>query len=315
MQRMYTNFIALRSVKIGSALTLLLAISSVIACSTSQFSGQSGNSRTVNVGKDPSDAVCTKGTAHKSNKKNLGLNGISSNCSIEANGDQARLGVYAVVLTTPAPCDFKLPSVTISSSGLFGGNSVKVPIGTYWSGLTGTKAHSFALTGTPANAPIIDNGFILIQPDGKSYLLADAGMALPLLPTHQSAGEIASQVSQSLGFGPTELLQPDPGSPSDNYATATVFKAGSVIAIYDDTPDMNGAIEVETLVSDAIPAEEEDDKNLTDKDNPDDNTADKRLGASESENQTDEKISKKKDGISEANDKLKSSDKTATECL
>ena len=50
-----------------------------------------------------------------------------------------------------------------------------------------------------------------------------------------------------MGFGATELLQPSPGSASDNYASGTIFKKGSVIAIYDDTPDMAGSIDVKGL--------------------------------------------------------------------
>lgn len=287
----------------GSSAVLAIAV----ACSSSSFSGQGNTGPIKGSANGQPHAACSKKNATNPSKKSLGLNGSSASCTIDPNGDQARLGVYAVVLTYPAPCDFKLPTVTISSSGLFGGDSVKVPVGTYWSGLTGTTAHSFGLTGAPANAPRIDNGFLLIQPDGKSYLLADGGMALPMMPTHQSASDIANQVSQSLGFGPTELLKPDPGSETDNYATATVFKAGSVIAIYDDTPDMNGAIKVESLVSDAIPAEDEDGQDFAD-----DNTTNKDGGSSEAEDESKNKGpgSKKKKGSSETSNKTESSDKS-----
>ena len=60
-------------------------------------------------------------------------------------------------------------------------------------------------------------------------------------------------ISHTLGFGDTTLLQPSPGSAADNYATATEFLAGSVIAQYDDTPDMAGSIDVHALVSNVKP--------------------------------------------------------------
>lgn len=86
-----------------------------------------------------------------------------------------------------------------------------------------------------------------MQPDGISYLLVDAGLAR----SGKAAQVIASEISQSLGFGPTTLKQPSPGSAADKHATATLFKKGSVIALYDDTPDMSGSIDVNALVDTA----------------------------------------------------------------
>ena len=100
---------------------------------------------------------------------------------------------------------------------------------------------------------MIDNGFILIQPDGKSYLLVEAGVAQPALRIYSTAAAIASMQSKTLGYGETTtLLQPIAGSASDNFATSTLFKKGSVIAIYDDTPDMGGNIDVTALVQSAV---------------------------------------------------------------
>jgi hypothetical protein len=191
-------------------------------------------------------------------------------CKIISNGQDPSLGVYAVVLTQPAPCDFKLPRVTVSGGllgGLLGGGSIQVPVGSYWSGGFGADgvAHSFSLVGEPSGAPRIDNGFLLVQPDNKTYLLVDAGSARPDSRQYQSASDIANQLSQSLGWGSTTLLQPDPGSEADDYATATVFKKGSVIAIYDDTPDMAGHIEVEALLTDVKPEPSKDDDDSTGK--------------------------------------------------
>ena len=101
---------------------------------------------------------------------------------------------------------------------------------------------------------MIDNGFILIQPDGKSYLLVDAGVAQPANRNYKTAAAIASLQSKTLEYGETTtLLQPIAGSASDNFATSTVFKKGSVIAIYDDTPDMGGSIDVTALVESVVP--------------------------------------------------------------
>jgi hypothetical protein len=182
-------------------------------------------------------------------------------CKLESNGKQPAGGVYSVVLTKPAPCDFKLPTVTISNPLLAIGGPLEVAIGSYWEhkdsrdalpdGVLGI-AHSFPLIPTPAGAPVIDNGFILVQPDNKSYLLVDGGAALPDSREFRSAATIANLISQTLGFGKTTLLQPQAGSASDNYASATVFKAGSVVAMYDDTPDMSGLINVEALISSTI---------------------------------------------------------------
>jgi hypothetical protein len=190
----------------------------------------------------------------------LGASGASNstNCAIEASGNQPRVGLHAVILTKPAPCDFKMPTVTVGRTPTETG---VVPIGTYWeyawpgAPTTGWKrAHTFAVT---AKAPKttnginigLDNGYLLVQPDGVTYLLVDAGVANPANPAYKDAATIANDLSRSLNFGNTTLKQPVAGSAADNYATATVFKKGSVIAIYDDTPDMAGVIDVKALIN------------------------------------------------------------------
>lgn len=229
------------------------------------------DSKTADVDEDEGNNDCPESTAL--------TDPAPVDCKISANGKQAVHGVYAVVLTDPAPCDFRLPAVTISGSGMSmpgfgpgsafpgvsGGGSLKISIGTYWnalgasgsfgtgfSGGRGGVAHDFPLVDKPAGAPLIDNGFILVQPNHKSYLLVDGGMARTAADSQKTAA-IASQISQTQGFGDTTLMQPAAGSESDDFASATVFKAGSVIALYDDTPDMNGSIDVEALVAAAKP--------------------------------------------------------------
>ena len=137
-------------------------------------------------------------------------------CKILPSGKQASHGVYAVILTQPAPCDFKMPTVKIGWSL----HNITVPTGTYWR--EGEVAHTFPLGPMPRGPNWtmgnIDNGFIMIQPDGKSYLLADAGRAFPTRADYRSAETIANDVSQTLGFGATKLLQPDPNG--------TIFKKG-----------------------------------------------------------------------------------------
>lgn len=184
-----------------------------------------------------------------------------ANCGIQSNGQQAVPGNWAAILTNPAPCDFRLPTVGITD--LESGFSARIPIGSYWSwdqndsamalaqSFGGDIAHPFNLN---SNYNIrIDNGFILIQPDNKSYLLVDAGQARPNSQQYLSAGAIASNLSQALGFGSTTLMQPSAGMAGDNFAGSTVFKKGSVIALYDDTPDMHGSVDVNSLIAVSVP--------------------------------------------------------------
>lgn len=182
-----------------------------------------------------------------------------SNCAIELSGEQPHSGVYAVILTKPAPCDFKLPQVKVGSGAQ---RTVEIPIGTYWNrSSTPQTAHPFpttavapqyaSTTSIPGSAVSLDNGFILVGPDNKSYLLVDGGSARPTAANYHSAEVTAKALSQSLGLGDTSLLQPSPGSSADNFASTTLFKKGSIIAIYDDTPDMSGFIDVNSLIASA----------------------------------------------------------------
>ena len=184
-----------------------------------------------------------------------------STCNITSNGEQPKSGVHAVILTKPAPCDFRLPKVTVSGGVAVADAKapISVPIGTYWltpppCGETPgcVAAHKLPLVDRPAGAPGLDNGFVLIQPDGNSFLLVDAGIAeQPGYPGFQDLDTIANQVSQTLGFGATKVQQPKPGAADKGFSDGTLFKKGSVIAIYDDTPDMGGVIDVEALVKDS----------------------------------------------------------------
>jgi hypothetical protein len=145
-----------------------------------------------------------------------------------------------------------MPKVTIRGAhGRLGvyANTVDVLTGTYWMSILDNKslgeaAHDYPLA---KEAPkdsnggemlIIDNGIMLVQPDHKSYLLIDGGCARPKDSEYHSASTVAKAISQSMGFGDTELLQPSPGIASDNFASGTIFKTGSVIAIYNDTPQL-----------------------------------------------------------------------------
>lgn len=64
--------------------------------------------------------------------------------------------------------------------------------------------------------------------------------------------EIANEISLTMNFGPTSLRAQSSGPPRDNFASATVFKKGSVIAIYDDTPDMAVSIDVMAVVNNMV---------------------------------------------------------------
>jgi hypothetical protein len=114
---------------------------------------------------------------------------------------------------------------------------------------------------------LIDNGFMMYTPDG-TYLMLDAGTSVAGNPQFGS-GIYASKIAKdgedsydaAYGFGkagsplsqgqtykhtdpadPTKslLLQPTPN---------TVFPRGSVLVIYDDSPDMTGQINYKDLVS------------------------------------------------------------------
>ena len=173
-------------------------------------------------------------------------------CKIEPSGNQPRTGLYSVILTKPAPCDFKLPTVRVSRDDFLKGKYLDIEIGTYWQHAPSPEfsaAHQFPLGPPPKPSIALDNGFIMVQPDGISYLLVDAGIAMRNDPGYRDAKSIANDVSRTLGFGNTTLLKPSPGSASDDYATTTMFKKGSVLIIYDDTPDMAGSIDVDALVS------------------------------------------------------------------
>ncbi|MEY4631128.1 MAG: hypothetical protein RIQ81_1248, partial [Pseudomonadota bacterium] len=184
--------------------------------------GQSYDSQRIGfnpVKKDGKTGVWQKDEGILSQYGTFGVAGSDSDasgCKIESNGNQPQNQMYATVLTKPAKCDFRLPTVTIVSRLLgAAGASVKVPVGTFWLACpfscpaTLGKAHPFSVSNDPSQAKIIiDNGFMLVQPDGKTYLLADAGMALPSDANYKPAQTIANDLSRQLGFGPTELLQP-----------------------------------------------------------------------------------------------------------
>lgn len=204
----------------------------------------------------------------------------SANCKIHKNNQQPHTGVNTVVLTKEAPCEFQLPSVQVK--GFNAQTRYNVPIGTYWrydynkaynlramdcNGIS----HDFPLstnlswtndksstrtifTTTPNQAKAItlgiDNGFLLAQPDGKVYLLVDAGVTCNLFYS-QKTSKIAENLIKTLkkssatfkNAGAATLLRPD---------LTTTFAAGSVIAIYDDTPDMGGNIDVDALTRFAV---------------------------------------------------------------
>jgi hypothetical protein len=241
---------------------LLAATAAVVAaCDSSGFSGSSGGPRSPDDDAPPIAETDDAAACEPADEASLAL--ADAKCTIQANGSQPTFGTYATVVTSPAPCDFRLPSVTVSGydGGAYGGyggyaygdptfgpmpapQKVTLPTGTYWSAAAypgyDQPEHPFALGAPPANAPWIDNGFLLVQPDGKTYLLIDAGFANRGTPEFRDAATIANQLSQSLGFGATKLLRPE---------TTTTFKKGSVIALYDDTPDMAGEIDVHALVA------------------------------------------------------------------
>lgn len=179
----------------------------------------------------------------------------SSDCKIGDAG--ATLAGYYTVVTTKAPCDFRLPTIKVGlAAGLLG----EVEIGTYWNATARTiVAHQFPFISKIEDMPKVpntqnpltmDNGFILVEPTGKTYLLADAGLARNA-SNHQSTEDIAKTIlaQKFPGVAFQGLLKPVAGSKANNYAESTVFQKGSIIALYDDTPDMSGKVDVSALTS------------------------------------------------------------------
>jgi hypothetical protein len=189
-------------------------------------------------------------------------------CKIEATGNP--LNGRATIVTRPSKCDFKMPSVRVGVLNLG-----EVQIGTYWNssvaewnagttdkstGYLFSVAHTFQLvdaaqkpktTANPGQVVVMDNGFILAEPTGKTYLLVDAGIAQKNNAGYLSAETVARDILKT-AYPAAEfkgLFQPVAGLAADNYAASTVFSKGSVIALYDDTPDMSGKIDVNALTS------------------------------------------------------------------
>jgi len=212
-------------------------------------------------------------------------------CKIKGSGLQPAANQYFTLLTLPASCDFKLPTIT---AGYNSSHVGEVAIGTYWRyfyfpeyGTNGRcngrctsvdgawdVAHSFPYldpiknpgdlgkipktNGSQPGYVTMDNGFLLAQPDGQVYLLADAGIACRgNTATFHSTEIVAKDMLMTLKSKYPDiykvdfkgLRQPVSGSVSDNYLTSTVFQTGSVIAVYDDTPDMSGTVDVATLTT------------------------------------------------------------------
>lgn len=206
---------------------------------------------------------------------------ISEKCKITATG--RGLSGRLTRLTHPAPCDFNLPQIV---AGWHKSAMGEVPIGTYWRYLyfpsyannTGLcfhaggafckspngewdVAHDFPyldgflrkddlkkiprVAGRPNETVSFDSGFLLAEPSGKVYLLADAGVSmhnLAWLPTKTIAKDLLQELkvtnSSLYKTNFVDLFRP---------TAETTFGKGSVIAIYDDTPDMGGTIDVTAL--------------------------------------------------------------------
>lgn len=206
---------------------------------------------------------------------------ISDKCKITSTGRP--LSGRLTRLTHPAPCDFNLPKIV---AGWHKTAMGEIPIGTYWRYLyfpsyanntgkcfhAGGKfcrspngewdvAHDFPyldgflskddlkkiprVTGRPDETVTFDSGFLLAEPSGKVYLLADAGVSmrnLSWLPTKTIAKDLLAELkvtnSSQYKTDFVDLFRP---------TAETTFEKGSVIAIYDDTPDMGGSIDVTAL--------------------------------------------------------------------
>lgn len=222
-------------------------------------------------------------------------NDLSAQCKIEKT--EYGLSGYYTRLTHPAPCEFSMPKI---EAGYAIGQTGDIPIGTYWryqyiegylhcGWCRGSSkwdvAHPFPVIdgyngpaevakipkvknrlGQPTNVWVtMDNGFLLVEPSGKVFLLADAGIGQKGYSEHISTEAVARRLVDNLRdvdsrrrgwrrrdmsdyaqFDSTtfvELLKPSPDQ---------TFAKGSVIALYDDTPDMSGTIDVDALTRHVI---------------------------------------------------------------
>jgi hypothetical protein len=170
----------------------------------------------------PATDTCSAVPEHTPDTASSSVEACKIASSFSAN--DPRFGtVYALPLISPAGCDFQLPELSLNKGR--DPYPLKFPIGFGYNNL------EFAAISV-----------IVVQPDGKSYMLA----ALEIGGSGNGPGgngnggksvsQIANELSLSLGYGPTQLVQPDPGSSSDQFATSTLFKKGSVIAYATATP-------------------------------------------------------------------------------
>ena len=199
---------------------------------------------------------------------------ISEKCKIVSNN--AKLSGNITPVTLPAPCDFSMPTIV---AGYHPSALGEIPIGTYWrykylsnylgdgsyngKGGKWDVAHDFPnvldgyssakdlakiprVLNRPDELVTMDNGFLLAEPSGNVYLLADAGLAIKWhsssLSTKKLAKDFLNMMKKEYAiFAASEfkdILQP---------TGDTSFGKGSVIAVYDDTADMAGAIDVVAL--------------------------------------------------------------------
>lgn len=220
---------------------------------------------------------------------------LSAQCKIEKTG--YGLSGYYTRLTHPAPCEFNMPKI---EAGVAIGQTGDIPIGTYWryyyirgylhcgwcGGPKWDVTHPFPFIdgyngpaevakipkvknglGQPTDVWVtMDNGFLLVEPSGKVFLLADAGIGQKRYHLSISTEAVAKLLVENLRdvdssrgrfwrsrdwsdyaqFDSTtfvELLKPSPDQK---------FAKGSVIALYDDTPDMSGTIDVDALTRHVI---------------------------------------------------------------
>lgn len=101
----------------------------------------------------------------------------------------------------------------------------------------------------------IDNGLVLLSPendDGKNvqvqvYLISASNIAQPYASTFAGWKKVFQQIANAMAkdTGKTYTINETVKSADTN----TVYKPGSVIAIYDDTPDMGGYFDVNGILA------------------------------------------------------------------
>jgi hypothetical protein len=198
------------------------------------------------------------------------------NKALTRNCNVAKMGVNWIQLTHGSPFPFTIGAkINIRTFEVWnenGGTNIKdqtVPTGGVWKRADDYKKHNafdpilndlvdpnHPLAGTKSG---IDNGLFILQPNGDYYILAASNWHI-LWGSGKKKGNSVTYLDEIADIAITTLTaravtkanfkgKPVPAG-SDN---PTLFPQGSVIIIYDDTPDLAGDINIEGIIQNTQP--------------------------------------------------------------